>query len=80
MKAKIKETGEIVNIADYSTVYLDKYDGSYHINELEFIKDEEKQSIIDWEQRRYEIAKSAMQGMRSMAKKVTINLLGRCID
>lgn len=63
MKAKVKETGEIVNIADYSTIYLEKYDGSYHINELEFIQGEENQSIIDWEQRRYEIAKSAMNAM-----------------
>lgn len=60
MKARVKATGEIVDIADYSTIYLDNYDGSYHINELEFIQDEEKQSIINWKQARVDAAIGAM--------------------
>lgn len=57
MKARVKATGEIVELAEYSTVYLEHYDKNYHLCELEFIQDIAEFSSIDWEQRRYEIAK-----------------------
>lgn len=84
MKAKIKKTGEIINIADYATVALDRCDSYGTPIELvfdeveEFLDDNglplgfEKQMkaprpiilettpTVDWEQRRYEIAKEAM--------------------
>ena len=65
MKARIKETGEIINISDYARVTLDKCDSYGNPIELSFDEVEilqERSDNIDWEQRRYELAKSAMQG------------------
>lgn len=69
MKAKVKDTGEIVDVKfavhpnpDVADTYWwckDKQE-SYHKRELEFIED-----TIDWEQRRYELAKDAMNGILS---------------
>lgn len=61
MKAKIKTTGEIVEVEDlYDDGTALVKDGYFKVSELDFFEDFE---TIDWEQRRYEIAKSAMQGM-----------------
>lgn len=68
MKARVKATGEIINIADYARVTLDKCDSYGSPVELSFDEVEilqERSDNIDWEQRRYEIAKSAMQGFCS---------------
>lgn len=65
MKARIKKTGEVVNIADYAKVTLDRCDSWGNPIELGFDEVEilqEKSTDIDWEQRRYEIAKSVLQG------------------
>lgn len=68
MKARVKETGEIINIAEYARVVLDKCDGygnpvDFGFDEVEILQ--EKYDNIDWEQRRYELAKAAMQGVLS---------------
>lgn len=66
MKARIKKTGEVVNIADYAKVTLDRCDSWGNPIELGFDEVEilqEPASDIDWEQRRYEIAKDVMQGI-----------------
>lgn len=68
MKARVKATGEIINIADYARVTLDRCDSYGNPIELSFDEVEilqERSDNIDWEQRRYEIAKSAMQGFCS---------------
>lgn len=68
MKARIKETGEIINISDYARVTLDKCDSYGSPIELSFDEVEilqERSDNIDWEQRRYELAKAAMQGILS---------------
>ena len=61
MKARIKETGEIVEIKDLyddGTALVNyKY---FKVSELDFFSE-----TIDWEQRRYELAKAAMQGILS---------------
>lgn len=67
MKAKVKDTGEIVDVRfaihpnrDVADTYWwckDKEE-SYHKSELEFIED-----TIDWEQRRYDLAKNAMNSI-----------------
>lgn len=65
MKVRVKETGEIINIADYARVTLDKCDSYGNPIELSFDDVEILQEMsdnIDWEQRRYELAKYAMQG------------------
>lgn len=63
MKARIKKTGEIINIANYATVTLEKCDSYGNPIELRFDEVEilqEPTSDIDWEQRRYEIAKEVL--------------------
>lgn len=67
MKAKVKDTGEIVDVkfathpnpAVDETYWWcsDKKEG-YHKSELDFMEND-----IDWEQRRYELAKVAMNSI-----------------
>lgn len=60
MKARIKTTEEIVEVEDLyddgTALVKDRY---FKVSELDFFEDFE---AIDWEQRRYELAKSAIQG------------------
>ena len=83
-KAKFLKTGEIVNVhnIDYCgqgmDVALIERDGlmkNVSLYDLQFIDsfDEKISDNIDWEQRRYEIAKSAMQGLCSVNDKGSFN-------
>ena len=67
MKAKVKDTGEIVDVkfsthpnpaVDEAYWWCSDKQESYHKRELEFIED-----TIDWEQRRYDLAKNAMNSI-----------------
>ena len=78
MKAKVIETGEIVDVVSiidsaYGCLisYWDsKNRKEYSRFELDFrvdvLTNEETVNLIDWEQRRYEIAKAAMVGVLAM--------------
>ena len=66
MKAKIKATGEIINIDEYAEVELELCDSygnpiRYGFDEVEILQDESDD--IDWEQRRFELVKTAMLGL-----------------
>lgn len=69
MKARVKLTGEIVNIKDLyddgTALVNDKY---LKISELDFFSE-----TIDWEQRRYELAKE-------IVNVVIANYIGVCSD
>lgn len=57
MKAKIKSTGETVNVhEDINGDFVTESGSLYRNWQLEFEKE------IDWEQRRYELAKELMRG------------------
>lgn len=57
MKAKIKSTGETVNVhEDINGDFVTESGSLYRNWQLEF------ETEIDWEQRRYEIAKELMRG------------------
>lgn len=59
MKARIKATEEIVEVEGLFDVGTALVNGRYFkVSELDFFDNFE---TIDWEQRRYELAKSAMQ-------------------
>ena len=65
MKARIKSTGEIMSIAEYAKVPLESCDSwgnpiEKSFDEIEIVQ--ERTDNIDWEQRRYEIAKEIMAG------------------
>lgn len=63
MKAKIKATGEIVEVEDLYDDGTALVNGRYFkVSELDFFDDFE---TIDWEQRRYELAKDVMKGLIS---------------
>lgn len=60
MKARIKATEEIVEVEGLFDVGTALVNGRYFkVSELDFFDNFE---TIDWEHRRYELAKSAMQG------------------
>lgn len=67
MKARIKETGEIVDIEDlYDDGTALIVDGGYiRVSKLEFIEGEKVNDKIDWEQRRYEISKDVIAAFMS---------------
>ena len=63
MKARIKETGGIVEVEDLYDDGTALVNGRYFkVSELDFFDNFE---TIDWEQRRYEIAKSMMAAFLS---------------
>lgn len=63
MKARIKATGEIVEVEDLYDDGTALVNGRYFkVSELDFFDNFE---TIDWEQRRYELAKSTIQGLIS---------------
>lgn len=80
MKARIISTGEIINIADYARVTLDKYDDygnpiEVPFNDVELLK--EPLNTIDWQQVRIQASIAAMQGM--CASKSFFSLTNECI-
>ena len=75
MKARIKKTGEIINIAEYAKVELESCDSygipiEYGFDEVEILQD--KSDDIDWEQRRFELVKTAMLGLRLAITQYTM--------
>lgn len=66
MKARIKSTGVLVDvIPKTNTNALHSGDNIYVCDNMVFRECELDFLAIDWEQRRYELAKSAMQGILS---------------
>lgn len=64
MKARIKKSGELVNLAPYAKITLntcDSYGSPIELSpeEVELVQ-ETSDSNIDWEQRRYEIARTVL--------------------
>lgn len=69
MKVRIKETGEILNIADYDKVTVDKCDSygvplTFNYEDVEIItEDSISNKEIDLEQRRFELVKSILSSI-----------------
>ena len=68
MKARIISTGEIINIADYARVTLDKCDDygnpiEVPFNDVELLK--EPLNTIDWQQVRIQASIASIQGIIS---------------
>lgn len=73
MKAKVKGTGEIVDVVrDYEDWYCPEKNTEYEKDELEFPVDP---SCIDWEQRRYEIAKEVLPAIIAREKHDSATLV-----
>lgn len=67
MKARVKSTGEIVDIAEYSTIYAENYDTCFYPNELEILDYSEDY----WTRLEHQYAGMAMQGMCADYTKFT---------
>lgn len=74
MKARIKSTGVLVDvIPKTNTNALHSGDNIYVCDNMVFRECELDFSAIDWEQRRYELAKAAMQGFCSNSHEQVMN-------
>lgn len=73
MKAKIKSTGETVNVhEDINGDFVTESGSLYRNWQLEFEKE------IDWEQRRYEVAKAALQSLLGNSDAVNATTIDCC--
>ena len=61
MKARVKATGEIVDIAEYSAICVENYDTCFYPNELEILDNSEDY----WTRLEHQYAGMAMQGILS---------------
>ena len=59
MKARIKATGEIIDIAEYSTIYAENFDTCFYPNELEILDNSEDY----WTRLEHQAAIAAMGGI-----------------
>ena len=57
MKARIKATGEIIDIAEYSTIYAENFDTCFYPDELEILDNSEDY----WTRLEHQAAIAAMQ-------------------
>ena len=76
MKARIISTGEVIKIADYARVTLDKCDDygnpiEVSFEDIELIKD--SSITIDWQQVRIQAAIAVMKGLISNPDDFTTN-------
>ena len=66
MKARVKATGEIVDIAEYSTIYAENYDTCFYPSELEFLDNSEDY----WTRLEHTYAGMAMQGLMTILPNI----------
>lgn len=79
MKVRVKKTGEVFLAMEFARVDVETYDSmgetrSYRLDEIEIIPDEPSQGNdkeVDWEQRRYEIAKDCLANAFPNISKIT---------
>ena len=59
MKARVKATGDIIDIAEYSTIYAENFDTCFYPNELEILDNSDDY----WARLEHQYAGMAMQEM-----------------
>ena len=70
MKARIKATGEIVDIAEYSTIYAENHINCFYPNELDILDNSDDY----WARLEHQYAGMAMQGLMNDIKQLTPNM------
>ena len=68
MKARVKATGEIVEIAEYSIIYAENYEPCFCPSELEILD----ASDDYWTRLEHQAAIAAMQGLMSNVEQIHI--------
>ena len=87
MKVRIIKTGEVYNIPEYARLDVSECDSygtplNFGYDEIEIIPDLSNtillkhEKTIDWEQRRYELAKEAMNGILSNSRWDKVSDIG----
>jgi hypothetical protein len=83
LKARIKATGEIIKVVDYNSgselveLLFPASNGDRILNSWDVVfLDEEEYKPIDWEQRKYEIAKEVMVAFFTNPNKEVWNMAG----
>ena len=66
MKARIKATGDIIDIAEYSTIYAENFDTCFYLNELEILNNSED----CWAKLEHQYAGMAIQGLMSNINQI----------
>ena len=66
MKARIKATGDIIDIAEYSTIYAENFDTCFYPNELEILDNSDDY----WARLEHQYAGMAMQGLMSNINQI----------
>lgn len=64
MKARIKQSGQVVVLQEDKTIYCDGHN-IYNAEDIEILPDTPATNEIDWEQRRWDLVKAATQGLCS---------------
>lgn len=89
LKAKIKNTGEIIKVVNYNSgselvdLLFPTSNGDRILNSWDVVfLDEEEHKPIDWEQRRYEIAKDVLSSSFSTPMEGTsiISYVRSCVQ
>lgn len=82
MKARIKATGEIINVRSYSAVnneveseHCDSYGNfkTYDTSDILLILDKQEPERIDWDEKLIELSGMAMQGIISSKRYYTVD-------
>ena len=76
MKARVKATGDIIDIAEYSTIYAENFDTCFYPNELEILDNSEDY----WAKLEHQYAGMAMQGLMSNIKQIVPVNGNSCCD
>lgn len=80
MKARVKATGVLIDVIPKANINAQHSGDNLYVcdnmifreRDLDFLNIEN--SVINWEQRRYELAKTSMQGLLSNCSKECINM------
>lgn len=75
MKIKVKATGEVFNVTEWAKIPTEICDSwgnpvEFNFDDVEFIQDTTPKAV-DWEQRRYEIAKRCVAAL--MNNEITLD-------
>ena len=71
MKARVKATGEIVNIYEWSKVVVEERCKEYPLDELELVEGKTNYTSDYWEKLLHQYAGMAMQGLMSYVEQIT---------
>lgn len=71
IKVRVKATGEILNVSDCTSIYLENFENSLSIEDVEFLDTKEYSYSPDyWERLKHQYVGMAMQGLMSILPQI----------